>query len=270
MNDVVGMSGTTNSGALSQALKQSIGDQVRNAIRETQSPDRRMNDDADWLQGTGSPYKGTKRADERSGRSPHQEQGRYERSPKKDEGDPASKGGKGKSKSGKDGKGKKGDKDKEKEAKGGKGKGKDGKASEAANPQERICHNFKKTGSCGYGNACRFSHEMPQDWKKPHVEVQAVGSQGHSVQYDRGYIKLGSKGNWMSEEQLDNYLVDTHGYSRQMAKQMCLPCGMDLYSGGACCPTPTKAGHEKEDSRFHSFPANFAHQARLHLKSLGN
>ena len=100
-------------------------------------------------------------------------------------------------------------------------------------------------------------------------ETQVVGSQGRNVQYDRGHFKIAQNGNWFNEELLDNYLVDAHGYSRQMAKQMCLPCGMDLYSGGACCPTPGKAGHEQHDSRYHSFPVNFAGQARLHLKSLG-
>ena len=92
------------------------------------------------------------------------------------------------------------------------------------------------------------------------------GSAMHTIDYSSKQGQIGIGGRFFSIKQCIDHLVSQHGYDRERAQRMCFAVGLTLFPAEKalrCCGVgQSTPGHESCDSKYHSFPKNFAAEMR--------
>ena len=92
------------------------------------------------------------------------------------------------------------------------------------------------------------------------------GSAAHTIDWSTKPGQVGLGGRYFPIKLCVDNLVNNHGYDRDKAQRMCFSFGLTLFPGEkalrCCCMGENTPGHEGCDSKYHSFPKNFASEMR--------
>ena len=92
------------------------------------------------------------------------------------------------------------------------------------------------------------------------------GSAAHTIDWSTKPGQVGLGGRYFPIKLCVDNLVNNHGYDRDKAQRMCFSFGLTLFPGEkalrCCCMGVNTPGHEGCDSKYHSFPKNFASEMR--------
>lgn len=92
------------------------------------------------------------------------------------------------------------------------------------------------------------------------------GSAMHTVDFSSKPGEIGLGGRYFNIKKCIEHLVSKYGYDRDRAQRMCFAVGLTLFPAEKalrCCGVgPSTPGHESCDSKYHSFPRNFATEMR--------
>ena len=162
--------------------------------------------------------------------------------------------------------------------------------------EQRPCRDFTANGYCSWGDACRYSHtEGATQRKRDGSGQQRTGSKGgskggsqkgkgskgdregtkrereggektgasfHRITYTGpGTFQYSPSTRSFSYSECQRCLVERFNWKPRDCEGMCFECGADQDGGTGKCPTPTKDGHQRQDSWAHKFPQGYAKRA---------
>ena len=172
-------------------------------------------------------------------------------------------------------------------------------------PRDRYpCRSFSANGYCSWGDSCRFSrsegtaqqkrdsggHQRSESeggskggsrrehgskgdregTKRDREGGEKTGASFHRITYTGpGKFQYGPNTRAFSYSECQRCLVERFNWKPRDCEGMCFECGADQDGGTGKCPTPTKDGHQRQDSWAHKFPQGYAKELRL-MRPMGS